>query len=119
MANANSVVGYHDATLPEMQETAGITQLGVNGDENAWFQVMNGLLIQGGRVDDVPANGSSTVDFHRAYPKKVLGVFLQLIGNSIVGVPYRDEVLVLSLAQFEVYNDYTDDSGYYWWAIGV
>lgn len=122
MTNRNAIIPYDRISVKteDLAETVGITQFAIDDNEDNWFQTIGGLLIQGGRIVDVPANSSQTIDFHRAYPKKVFGVWIQLIAAALAGSPPgRHFVNVISLSQFDVYNDYVDDSTYYWWAVGV
>ena len=119
MTNVNAIPPFAGATVRDVHESIGVSQLSAGGDENAWYQTIGGLLIQGGRVNDVPGAGSVIVNFNAAYPKKVLGVWLQLIANALAGAPlYRDFVNVIDLTQFELFNDYLDDSSFYWIAVG-
>jgi len=119
LANFNAIPPYISADAKDLQEAIGVSQLSVGANEDSWHQTIGGLLIQGGKIIDVPANNSVVVNFHAAYPKKVLGIWIQLIAAALAGAPPgRHFINPLSLSQFQVFNDYVDDSTYYWWAIG-
>lgn len=117
MSNYNSIPPYIAARVKDNSESIGITQQGV--DEDHWYQIIGGLIIQGG-IEAVDANTIDTVPFVQPFPKKVLGVWLQTIGNGTLPAPairnYYAEII--DLATFELSNDYAVESSFYWLAIG-
>jgi hypothetical protein len=110
-ANTNSVSAYSDVKAEELQEAAGVTQF---PSSTGWYQLVNGLQIQGGRIS-ILSGANQTVPFHAPYEKQVLGVFLQVLEGAENGA-YIDPIPALD--EFTVYNG-VGDRFYYWWAIGV
>lgn len=112
MTNINSVFPFSKARLDELQDAAGITQFpGVN----TWYQVMNGLVIQGG-LEAFVAPAVRTIDFPAPFEKQLLGVFFSPVAAAtgfaahIVASP--------GLNSFQL-NHSGANASYYWWAIGV
>lgn len=111
MQNTNSIAPFLQASLENLQEAAGITQF---PDELTWYQILNGLQVQGGRVSI--SNGANLdVSFVAPYEKQVLGVFLQVVGGAENGAYIST---VPALDQFNIVNG-AGDRTYYWWAVGV
>ena len=113
-AGWNSLVGYGAIDLAQLQEQAGITQF---PDASGWYQMMNGLLVQGGIVN-VGLNASLVVPFKIAVPTQVLGIFTQAaiagVGNGYGTV----DPVGTNLQQFTLVNT-GPAKDYYWWCIGV
>lgn len=110
----NSVPGYDVDNLRALQEAAGITQF---PDATGWYQLINGLLVQGGVVA-VGANTSIVVPFQIGMPQQILGIFVQAaiagVGNGYGTV----DPAGTTLQQFTLVNTGAAKD-YYWWAIGV
>lgn len=110
----NSVPGFTPDSTRAIQEAAGITQF---PSENSWYQVMNGLYIQGGKVT-VGAGAVLVVPFLIAFPLQNLGVFTQGlvagVGNGYVNI----DPAGTSLIQFTAVNTGAAKD-FYWWALGV
>ena len=104
MSNTNAVSPYLDATPNDVQVAAGIAKF---YGEFGWSITMSGFLKQGNKVS-VPAGGSVIVQFNEAFPKQVLGIFLQPSGS----------VSAESRTGFTITNPGAA-SFFYWWAIGV
>ncbi len=96
MANSNSIVSYSSATLLEVQESLGITQFSPS-NVNSWYQVMGGLVIQGGL-----STGAGAVAFPAPLEKQVLGVFMNGATASAISL-----------------TGFTASASGFWWAIGV
>lgn len=111
----NSVVGYIKPDLQALQEAAGITQFDATG--NGWYQVMNGLLVQGSIVS-VGANASLVVPFQQPMPLQILGVFVQAIVAGVGNGYGTIDPAGTNLQQFTLVNTGIAKD-YYWWAIGV
>ncbi len=111
MSNFNSLVPFIKPTLKDLADAGGITQFASDGF--GWFQVLNGLIIQGGFYEHNGAPAPHTVSFHTAFPKQVLGVFLQQVGAGS-----NAYLTTVTLEDFIVDHGGTH-ADYYWWAIGV
>lgn len=110
MSERNSALPFISALTGDLQDAFGIPQFpGSVGTD--WYTVFNGLIIQGGYIS-LP--GASTIyPFVTAFPKQVLGVFIQpeLKGQS-------PGVTSTTLSTFTVdHTGAVHDA--YWWAIGV
>ena len=93
----NSIPGFARSKDPsESQESIGITQFDAT-DETRWFQIIGGLIMQGGTI-----SGAGAVEFPAPYEKQVLGVWIN--NGTASGV---------SLAGF------TASGGNYWFSIGL
>jgi hypothetical protein len=112
----NSVIPVYRPSPNQLADALGVTQF--SGESN-WAQVIGGLIIQGGKVSGVPAEGSVTVFFDPAFPKQLLGVFLQSIYSSpTAGNENSGCVSTPTLVDFILLNDGLEKD-FYWWAIGV
>ena len=91
----------------------GVTRFSPS-DVNSWFQVLGGLIIQGGRANAVSSAGS-LITFTQAFPKQVLCILACPIGvnstYSVVSVGTNLENFVLDSG--------TNGVDYYWFAIGL
>jgi hypothetical protein len=111
----NSIPGLSPDSLRNLQEAAGITQFPSDG--TSWYQVINGLYIQGGKVT-IGAGATIVVPFKIPLPVQVLGVFTQGLiagaGNGYVNIDPAGS----DLTQFTAVNTGAAKD-FYWWAIGV
>lgn len=110
MGATQGVLPYLRGTPEETADAIGITQFPSEGN---WFQTIGGLLIQGGKIE-VGSAATLTVNFNAAYPKQVLGVFVQPTGTSLLGF----SVNTITLDTFDIVNAAVVRD-FYWWAIGV
>jgi hypothetical protein len=103
-SSTNSISALLRGSLEEVQESVGITQF--QGEHN-WVHIVGGLIFQGGIVS---RTGETTisVNFNTAFPKQVLGVFINPAIFSITP----------SLDKFVVNSDGSDVQ-FYWFAIGI
>lgn len=104
MSNNNAVSPYIDASPTDVQLAAGIAKF---YGEFGWSITMSGFLKQGNKVA-VSAGDSVIVQFNEAFPKQLLGIFLQPSGT----------VSAESRTGFTITNPGAASS-FYWWAIGV
>lgn len=114
MSDWNSIPGYGPADPSQLQEAAGVTQF---NSDTGWYQVTNGLLIQGAKVA-VGANTSLVVPFLAAFPQQLLGIFMQPIVAGVGNGYGAVDPAGTDLTQFTLVNTGAAKS-YYWWAIGV
>lgn len=123
MANFNSIAPYLSKMVQnDLHETVGITKQ-PTGDENRWYQIIGGLIFQGGLIPLLATDATAIVTFVMPYPKKVLGIWCQGIGppDGITSqwVIYNGTI---TLAQFNVGLHTETISAHeqtaYWWAIG-
>ena len=96
MSNVNSVSDYKRSSLETLQEALGTTQFS-SSDVNSWYQIINGLIIQGGL-----STGAGVVTFPAPLEKQVLGVFMN--GATASGITL---------------TGFTASASGFWWAIGV
>jgi len=110
MSSTNSVIPFLGASSRDLQEAAGITQF---PSQYEWFQVVNGLIIQGGYVE---ALGTTTniISFVAPFGKQTLGVFIQVVAAAT----NDSYVNAVTLNNFELIN-LAGARNYYWWAIGA
>jgi len=106
----NSLIPFTKATLAELAETVGITQF---PDAVGWYQVIGGIIVQGGYVD-VLSSTVEAVSLYAPYEKQLLGVWLQTEGAS----HNTAHVANATLSGFEIHNGGGDRS-YYWLSLGV
>jgi hypothetical protein len=92
----NSIPGFRKSVDPESQEAIGITQFSLT-DSSSWFQIIGGLIIQGGSL-----TAAGIVQFSAPYEKQVLGVFINGGTASLISL-----------------TGFTSSSDGYWFAIGV
>lgn len=119
MSNNNSIPVFNKDSIGNIQESLGITQLAA-GSEDSWYQILGGLIFQGGKTDVIPVNTlSSTISFNTAFPKKVLGIWIIPISSVVdpTGELYSFAVSPVDLYSFKIANDGSDTS-FYWLAIG-
>lgn len=109
----NSIPGFSPDSERSLQEAAGITQF---PDETSWYQVINGLQIQGG-LTPVSASGvDTTIAFLAPYKTQLLGVFLTPIDHPNASPAIVAASTDLTQFTFKHSGTITD---FYWWAIGV
>ncbi len=112
MSNTNSIHPYSKARLEDLQEAIGITQF---PGEFTWFQVIGGLIIQGG-YESFTSASVRTVNFPAPFSMQVLGVFIS--PESASNGPHGNMTLVRNLNSFQI-NHHGPNANYFWWAIGV
>jgi len=108
-----SVGSYSTASTEELRDAAGITQF---PSSTSFFQVMNGLQIQGGITGSIGIGGTLVVPFPAPYETQLLGIFLQTV-NAVAASASVDPAGT-NLNQFTIKNGITAGP-VYWWAIGV
>jgi len=110
----NSIPGFTPDSARAIQEAAGITQFPA---ESQWYQIINGLYIQGGKVT-IGAGATLIVPLVISVPTQILGVFTQGlvagVGNGYVNIDPAGS----DLEQFTAVNTGAAKD-FYWWAIGV
>jgi hypothetical protein len=114
-----SVVPYSKASIEEQQNALGILQF-ISASDTNWYQIISGLLVQGGYVTAAVANANTVVNFNVAYPKKVLGIFVQSVYQP-AGAGQENSGMVhptFTLSSFTLVNDGVQKD-FFWWAIGI
>jgi hypothetical protein len=106
----NSIAPFVNANVGDLLETIGVTQF--LGEYN-WFQVLGGLILQGGLRDGVASGGLITLN--TGFPKQVLGVFITPKFPADVKFSAGD----ITTQSFKIFHDETDPVDFYWFAIGV
>lgn len=120
MSDQNSIVPFSGARLGELHETVGITQQ-PPGDEDSWYQIIGGLIFQGGVVE-AETDVVVTIPFVLPLPKKVLTI--QAIHRRAVPVLFVSSVVIgaVSLIQFDIALNTegvaTEVVNVYWLAVG-
>lgn len=115
----NSIPTFGKDSLSNIQESLGITQLGVSS-EDSWYQIIGGLIFQGGKTSSLAANTlSAAISFNTGFPKKVLGIWIVPISATVdVANPlYSFAVNPIDLYSFKIANDGVE-TAFYWLAIG-
>jgi len=107
----NSTIPYNSPSLQELADTVGITQF---QGTDSWFQVLGGLILQGGKVD-IPDPADVSITFPAPYSKQVLGIFIEEIDG--VGSVYT-VVQTFNLTGFTIRHNHSGYSAF-WFAIGV
>lgn len=110
MSQYNSVTPFSGGTTRDALEALGITQF-PSGTE--WFQVIGGLIVQGGKVD-VTGGATLAINLNAPYEKQVLGTWIQVMagaGNNAYIIP-------TDLTQFSIVNG-VGNRTYYWLSLGV
>lgn len=109
----NSIGAYSTTSGEELREAAGITQF---PSSTSFFQIINGLQIQGGITASIAIGGNLVVPFFAPYETQVLGVFLQPVNAA---ASYGSVMPAgTNLNQFQIINGPVAGA-FYWWAIGV
>ena len=109
----NSTGGYSNTSVEELRDAAGITQF---PSATSFFQLINGLQIQGGITGSIAIGATLVVPFPAPYETQVLGVFLQPV-NAAASYGSIDPSGT-NLTQFTIKNGIVAGA-FYWWAIGV
>lgn len=109
-SNINSIAPYVNANPNELLDTIGITQFS-NGTD--WFQVLGGLIFQGGLVS--AHSSTATVTFPTGFSKQTLCVIVQPKDSS--GTTFY--VTSVTLKDFVLAHGGGGVHNYYWFAIGV
>jgi len=109
----NSVGAYATSSLEELRDAGGITQF---PSSTSFFQIINGLQIQGGITASIAIGGNLVIPFPAPYETQVLGVFLQ---PANAAASYGSVIPAgTNLTQFQIINGPVAGA-FYWWAIGV
>jgi len=77
----NAILPYITAGQKDIVDAIGITQLSVGGDISAWYQVIGGLILQGGRFD-IDHDTSPSVNFVVPYTKICYWVGLSITTSN-------------------------------------
>lgn len=109
-SNRNSIFPFSKARLDEVQEAIGITQFPT---ETEWYQIIGGIVIQGGRVS-VGDAATLTIPFNAPYEQQVLGIWTQVIG----GVANTAHLANITTADFEIVNG-AGVRDFFWLSLGV
>lgn len=110
MSQQNSLPPFTGATLQDLLDTLGVTQF---TGATEWFQVIGGLIIQGGFV--AAHSSTATVTFATAFPKQILTVIVQPANSA----PTNFYVDAVTLEDFVISHGGGGTHDYYWFAIGV
>ena len=110
MSNQNSLPPFTNASLKDLLDSIGITQF---PSETNWYQVIGGLIIQGGFIDN--ATTGDTITFNASFTKQVLGVFLIPIRAGVI----QYVVNTVTVDDFVVVHNGGGTGDFYWFAIGV
>lgn len=107
-------VGAFSTTDPDqLRDAGGITQF---PSATSFFQIVNGLQIQGGISDSIAIGGNLIIPFPAPYETQLLGVFLTPVNAA---ASYGSVVPAgTNLTQFTIINGPVAGP-FYWWAIGV
>ena len=106
----NSIAPFSKARLDEVQDAIGITQF---PSETEWYQVIGGLIVQGGSVD-IAGAATATISLHAPYEKQLLGIWTQIVG----GAGNNAYVTGADLDSFQIVNG-AGARTYYWLSLGV
>lgn len=118
--NENSINPFIKATTANLLEAGGITRLG-GADATEWNQIINGLILQGGKSEEIALDAFQAIVFSVVFPTKVLGIFVQAL---YVAGPLQDNSGLVDPASittqgFNLYNDGPSPKAFFWWAIGI
>ena len=109
----NSVGSYSSTSAEELRDAGGITQF---ASSTSFFQIINGLQIQGGITSSIAIGGNLVIPFFAPYETQVLGVFLTPVNAA---ASYGSVIPAgTNLNQFQIINGPVAGA-FYWWAIGV
>ena len=109
----NSVGSYSSTSAEELRDAGGITQF---PSSTSFFQIINGLQIQGGITSSIAIGGNLVIPFPAPYQTQVLGVFIQ---PANAAASYGSVIPAgTDLNQFQIINGPVAGA-FYWWAIGV
>ena len=110
MSSYNSVAPFLGGSTLDALEALGITQF---PSEFAWYQVIGGLIVQGGKVD-VTGGATLAINLNAPYEKQVLGTWIQVMGGAENGA----YIIPTSLSAFSIVNG-VGNRTYYWLSLGV
>lgn len=110
MSNTNSVIPYSGALLKDLADSIGITQF---PDDTSWYQVIGGLIIQGGKIA-IGGGVTQAIDFVAPYEKQLLSIHTEVTGAAPNGHYITNE----DLTGFDIVNG-ASGRDYYWWSVGV
>lgn len=110
MPQANSIAPFIGASAKDLLDAIGVTQF---PSETNWFQLIAGLLIQGGFIDN--ATTGDTITLNTSFTKQVLGVFLIPIRAGVI----QFAVNAVTVDDFVVIHNSGGTADFYWFAIGV
>lgn len=110
MSGQNSIPPFATPRATDIFNALGITQF---PSETNWFQVIGGLILQGGFADNI--NTMTTISFNTSFTKQVLGIFVQPVGTAA----FADIVNSITLNDFVLIHGGAGAQDFYWFAIGV
>lgn len=110
MDQYNSIIPFSRGTVQDLLNTVGITQF---TSETDWYQVIAGLIIQGGLAETITTG--DTITFNTSFTKQVLGVFITAIGASSLQVAANN----ITVDDFVLLHNGGGTGDFYWFAIGV
>lgn len=119
MESNNRITASGEVSLDELKESFGNTIFN-SGSATEWYKTINGIIVQGGFVNDAAADATTAVPFNYAFPKQVLGIFVQAI-HSPAGAGNENTGLVApgyTLTGFDLVNDGVLKD-FFWFAIGL
>jgi len=128
MTNVNSVISFvvgknNPNALKEVHETVGITQHAVGGDTSAWYQIIGGLILQGGNFV-IHTDTSVVVPFTIPFPKVCYWLGLTIIGSGTSYASTCDWTLTAPdcstfTASLGTEGGLTETVSVRWFAVGV
>lgn len=110
MSQQNSLAPFTKASIKDLLDTIGITQF---TSETDWYQVIAGLIVQGGFVETITTG--DTITFNTSFTKQVLGIFVTAVGASSRQVA----VDTITVDDFVLRHNGGGTGDFYWFAIGV
>lgn len=110
MSSYNSVTPFTGGSTKDVIEALGITQF---PSEFEWFQVIGGLIVQGGKID-VTGGATLAINLAAPYEKQVLGTWIQVMAGAENGA----YIIPTSLSAFSIVNG-VGNRTYYWLSLGV
>jgi len=110
MTQQNSLAPFVKATAEELLESIGVTQFIGEGN---WYQVIAGLIIQGGKLTSV-ATGT-LVTFNTSFTRQTLNVIITPVAGAVISTA----VNTVSVDDFVLVHNSGGASDFYWFAIGV
>lgn len=109
-ANTNSIPPFLRGTTKDALEALGITQF---PSEFEWYQVIGGLIIQGGKVDLAGA-AALTINLPAPYEKQHMFTIIQVVDAT----DNNGYVANVILSAFDIQNG-AGARTYYWLSLGV
>ena len=122
MSNQNSITPFSGANIKDVHESLGITIQPI-GDAQTWYQIIGGLIFQGGKTDDIVGDTAVTIQFNPAFPKQVLYINTCKVAPVTLNPSNNAGAQVdnVTLTQFDLVNDNAgleSENPFYWIAIG-